>query len=100
MDEKSLGKLLHLAKFHGWQPERLAGDWPSQSWDTEIIMPHVAPYMAGSVGNSDALNLARGLDVALQSEAAGLDQALYFAALGLLQIARDGAFQVNVEFES
>jgi hypothetical protein len=38
---KGFGKLLHLARFHGWHPQRADPHWPSPSWNTEIILPHV-----------------------------------------------------------
>ena len=33
---RELGKLLHLARLEGWQPERVPSEWPSDSWETEM----------------------------------------------------------------
>lgn len=94
---KAFGKLLHLARFHGWEPEQTTGDWPSAAWDTEIILPHVGAYMAGSVSKEDALKLTQALERVVDSESSGLDQKLYFAALGVLEIAKNGDFDVAFE---
>ena len=61
MHPKSFGKLLHMARLEGWHPERVANEWPSDSWETEIILPHLGPYMPGRVSRADA----EGLRVAL-----------------------------------
>ena len=39
MSSRAFGKLLHLARFNGWRPEKDAPDSPSRLWDTEIILP-------------------------------------------------------------
>lgn len=97
MEARSFAKLLHLARFHGWQPERLPDKPLSALWDTEIIQLSMQPYMTGRVSDSDAASLVKAIEAVVESEASGLDQPLYFAALGLSQIARDGGFEVRVE---
>ena len=96
---KAFGKLLHLARFHGWTPEQVGNDWPSTSWNTEIILPHVGPYMTGTVSKPDAARLTTALQKVIESESSGLDQRLYFAALGVLEVAKDGDFDVRLEAE-
>jgi len=94
---KAFGKLLHLARFHGWEPEQVSGKWPSASWNTEIILPHVGAYMTGSVSKEDAQRLSSALERVIDSESSGLDQRLYFAALGVLEVAKNGDFDVALE---
>jgi len=94
---KDFGKLLHLARFHGWSPQRADPDWPSPAWNTEIILPHVGAYMAGSVSELDAQELASALSKVIQSESSGLDPTLYFAALAVLEVAKGGEFEVHLE---
>jgi len=97
---KSFGKLLHLARFHGWEPEQVSSEWPSPSWNTEIILPHVGAYMAGPVSKMDADSLATAIQRVIESESSGLDQCLYFAALAVLEVAKNGEFDVALETAS
>ena len=97
MAARTLGKVLHLACFHDWQPERLASAPPSASWNTEVIMPYVSPYLSGSVSQADAASLAAGLKRVLASEGSGLPSELYLAVLGLLAIAEAGPFTLELE---
>lgn len=94
---KSFGKLLHLARFHGWIPEQANGEWPSPNWNTEIILPHVGAYMTGTVSKADAESLAAAIQRVIESESSGLDQRLYFAALAALEVAKNGEFEVAME---
>jgi len=55
--------------------------------------------MACCVSKEDAKGLAEGLENVVDSESSGLDQRLYFAALGILEIAREGEFEVQMEME-
>lgn len=91
---KALGKLLHLAKLEGWQPERVPNDWPSDSWETEIILPHLGPYMPGHVSKADAEGLRRALTRALATGTIAAEGTVQGAAETLLQVARQGAFRV------
>ena len=91
---KALGKLLHLAKLQGWQPESVPNQWPSASWDTEIILPHLGPYMPGRVSRADAEGLRIALTRALATGTVAAEGNLQLAAGALLQAARDGAFRV------
>jgi hypothetical protein len=93
---KALGKLLHLARLEGWQPERVSNDWPSDSWETEIILPHLGPYMPGRVSRGDADGLRRALTRALATGTVAADGTVQVAAETLLQITRQGAFRVVV----
>jgi hypothetical protein len=92
LESKVLCKVLHLAMFHGWRPERLATQPPSASWDTELIVPYIQPYLFGTVSNSDASALAAGVKRMLASEALGLPAQVHFAAVAILAIAESGSF--------
>lgn len=94
---KTLGKVLHLACFHDWHPERLSSNPPSASWNTELIMPFVSPYLSGSVSQADALSLAVALKRVLASEGSGLSSEVYLALLGLTAVAESGAFELELE---
>ncbi len=97
MDSQALGKVLHLATFHGWKPERI--DWlaPSASWDTQIIVPYLSPYLSGVVSDSDAARLVVALKRVLASEGAGLASDIYLTVLGLTAIAEGSGFALNPE---
>jgi len=96
MSPKAFGKLLHLARLEGWFPERVAHEWPSESWETEIILPHLGPYMPGRVSRADAEGLKIALTRALATGAVAIDGTVQFAAGSLLQVARAGAFRVRL----
>ena len=97
LDSKTLSKVLHLAMFHGWTPERLAAQPPSASWDTEIIVPYIEPYLFGTVSESDAASLVKGLKRMLESESLGLPLPLLYAAAAILAIAENGSFGIVME---
>ena len=91
---KSFGKLLHLARLNGWHPERVPHEWPSDSWETEIIIPHLGPYMPGRVSRADAEGLRVALTRALATGAVAVEGTVQLASVTLLQVARDGGFRV------
>lgn len=97
MDSKTLCKVLHLVGFHGWRPERLESSPPSASWNTELIVPHITPYLSGALSESDAAGLAAGLRTMLASESIGLAPDIHYAALALLAISDRGPFEVVAE---
>jgi hypothetical protein len=97
LDGRSYGKLLHLARFHGWQPERLSEPPPPESADTVIVMRHVQPYMMCGVSETDAGSLLLALRRMIASEAAVFEPVLHFAALGMARVAQEGAFEVLVQ---
>ena len=97
MSPKAFGKLLHLARLEGWYPERVAHEWPSASWETEIILPHLGPYMPGRVSRSDAEGLKTALTRALATGVVAIEGTVQFAAGTLLQVARAGAFRVRLQ---
>jgi hypothetical protein len=90
------GKLLHLAYFQGWRPEKVSHDWPSETWDTEIILPHLGPYMLGDVSETDARGLLAALRGLHDSEADSLDAEHYAALLTLLALLEDGPVRTLV----
>jgi hypothetical protein len=96
MSPRDFGKVLHLARFHGWEPERAAENWPSSDWNTEIVLPHIGSYMMGTVSKTDAARLAGALAAMLASESTGLDQTVLFGALALQRLAKDGEFDVRL----
>jgi hypothetical protein len=97
LESKILCKVLHLAMFHGWCPERLTAQPPSASWDTEIIVPYLQPYLFGTVSEEDASALAAGLKRMLASEALGLPPQVHFAAVAILAVTEKGSFGLVLE---
>ena len=95
MSSRAFGKLLHLARFNGWQPEKGAPACPSESWDTEIFLPRLGPYLSGTVSKADARGLLRAVTRASATGEVGLDRTLLFPAMGLLDVAREGGFEVR-----
>jgi len=100
IDSKALCKILHLVGFHGWQPERLSGPAPSASWETQIIVPHINPYLSGVVTEADAAGLSAGLQNMVAAEGLGLSPEMHYAALAVLAIAKCGPFDVCPEAEA
>lgn len=96
MTPKTFGKLLHMARLEGWYPERVAHEWPCESWETEIILPHLGPYMLGRVSRADAEGLKIALTRALATGVVAIEGTVQFAAGTLLQVAREGAFRVRL----
>jgi hypothetical protein len=96
MKPKELGKLLHMARLEGWHPERVPHEWPSASWETEIILPHLGPYMPGRVSRADAEELRIALTRALATGTVAVEGTVQGAAVILLQVAREGAFRVRL----
>lgn len=90
LESRVFGKLLHLARFQGWRPEKVSYEWPSETWETEIILPHLGPYMVGDVSDTDARGLATALQQIHDNEAAALDTEEYGALLTLLALLQDG----------
>lgn len=97
---RALAKVLHLATFHGWRPERIGWRAPIASWDTRIVMPYVTPYLSGVVSNSDAAGLVIALKDVLSSEGSGLPSDIYLAVLGVIAVAEGGGFELSAEIVS
>jgi hypothetical protein len=93
---RELGKLLHMARLEGWHPERVPHAWPSDSWETEIILPHLGPYMPGRISRADADGLRIALTRAMATGTVAVDGTVQGAAGNLLQVAREGAFRVRL----
>src|SRR5437660_11958129 len=87
VERRTLGKVLHLACFHGWWPERLDSPPPSTSWDTEMVMPYLTPYLSGNVSDTDAAGVLAGLRCVLASEGVGLPSEAASRVLGSIAIA-------------
>jgi hypothetical protein len=94
IESKTLCKILHLVGFHGWQPERLSSPAPSATWETQIIVPHINPYLSGVVSEADAAGLSAGLQNMIAAEGLGLAPEIHYAALAVLAIAKCGPFDV------
>jgi hypothetical protein len=97
MSSRAFGKLLHLARFNGWCPEKDAPESPSNSWDTEMILPHLGPYLSGIVSKTDAHALMRALTRANATGEVAMDRTLLFPVMGLLEISREGPFEVRFQ---
>jgi hypothetical protein len=95
INRKAFAKLLHIAWLHGWRPERVPQAWPSNSWETEIIVPHLNPYLPGVVSRNDAEGLKRALTRAMATGDVAADGTVPIASVTLLQAAREGGFQVR-----
>ena len=93
---KALGKVLHMARLEGWEPERVDNQWPSDSWETSIILPHLGPYMPGRISRGDAEGLRIALTRALATGTVAVEGTVQTAAATLLQLAREGAFRVRL----
>jgi len=93
---RTFGKLLHLARFHGWRPERAVHEWPSEAWDTKVILPHLGAYMPGPVTRSDSSALADALRKVMVSESGLLEADEYLPLLALLKVTSFGAFEVKM----
>jgi len=91
------GKVLHLARLYGWHPEKVSSEWPVASWTTHLILPHIGPYMPGPVSESDALALAAALGKAVAAESAVLENDVYLGLMMVLNVAKHGAFEVELE---
>jgi hypothetical protein len=100
IDSKTLCKILHLVGFHGWKPERIEGPAPSASWETQLIVPHINPYLSGAVSEADAAGLALGLQNMIATEGLGLSPEIHYASLAVLAIAKGGSFEVCPEAET
>ena len=93
---KVFGKLLHLARSQGWNPRHAESDWPT-SWDTEIVVPKVGATMAGTVLEVDAQDLASALSRLIATESTGLHPTVRFAAQAVLDVARGGELEVQLQ---
>ena len=96
MRPRELGKVLHMARLEGWQPQRLPDQWPSESWETAIILPHLGPYMPGRISKPDAESLRIALTRAMATGTVAAEGTVQTAAVTLLQMAREGAFHVRL----
>jgi len=92
---KAFGRLLHLARRNGWEPERTQQDWPEATWDTQVLEPYVSRYMWGKVSASEARNLRRALVKASATGQVLIEGGLSLTSEAVLQAARQGAFQVR-----
>jgi len=100
MSVRAFGKLLHLAKKNGWEPERGPQDWPDANWDTQIFLPYVGRYMPGVISATEAQGLRRALVRASATGQIAMDGSLRIASEALLHTTREGPFRVRcVEVE-
>ncbi len=97
IESKTLCKILHLVGFHGWNPERLDGPAPTATWETQLIVPHINPYLSGAVSRADAAGLSMGLQNMIAAEGLGLSPEIHYAALAVLAVAKGGPFNVYPE---
>jgi hypothetical protein len=97
MTPRDFGKLLHVARLSGWQPERLAGDWPGDAWNTQIVLPHIGPYLPGAVSYSDADDLCKALRKVAAKGDPFVRGRLYLDLLMLIEVTKQGGFMVHLE---
>jgi hypothetical protein len=91
----AFGRLLHLARLNGWCPDTSPQDWAGGDWDTQILLPHLGPYVPGPVSAAEARSLTRALVKAAATGQTALDGSLHLASEALLHVARLGAFRVR-----
>ena len=96
MADRIFGRLLHLAQFHHWNSEKVEEEWPSRASHTEVILFHAYPYLPGDVSEADAHALANALQQCLTDESSEVEQSVYLKAMVLIQLARQGGFEVQV----
>jgi hypothetical protein len=92
---RAFGRLLHLARKNGWEPEKTSPDWPEASWDTQVLEPYVSRYRWGRVSASEAQNLRRALVRAAATGQVLIEGGLALTSEAVLQAARQGPFQVR-----
>jgi len=92
---RTFGKLLYMARLQGWKPERLPENWPSTSWDTEVVLPDLGPYRQGLVSKNDARGLAGALNKLVTLEGVTLNRDLHSAATQFIAILGKSAFTVK-----
>ncbi len=95
LSANAFGRLLHLAKQNGWEPERAPQDWPEANWDTQTFLPYVGCYMPGLISATEARSLKGALIKASATGEFAFDGSLKLASEVLLQVAREGAFLVR-----
>jgi len=95
LTSKTFAKLLYMARLQGWQPERMPENWPSTSWDTEVVLPGVEPYCKGLVSKNDARGLARALNKLITVEGVAFSRELYSAATEFVTVLGRSAFTVS-----
>ena len=100
LTSKAFGKVLHLAKMHGWSPGTLRGDPHSQACETAVILPHIGQFTPGAVSSAEAEGLRRAITRALAVGDVASDGTAQFASEVLLQLSRGGSFQVRFELET
>jgi hypothetical protein len=93
----TFGKLLWVARSHGWQPEKAPEQWSNARWETEVMFPVIDTYLDGTVSRSDARELGKALKRILTSGDSGMSSSMYLALLMLLRVANQGAFAVHAE---
>lgn len=91
----TVGKLLWVARSHGWHPPRAAEAWAADAWDTELILPRVESYFDGFVSESDAEELSRAFRRILAEGDTEMTSSMYLALLLLLRVADQGEFNIH-----
>jgi hypothetical protein len=94
---KAFCKVLQLARLEGWQPESVSSDWPVESWDGSVALSN---FESSRVSGADAGDLRLVLTRALATGTVAAIGSFQFAAGTLLQIAREGAFEIRLRQSS
>ena len=92
MDAKVFTKCLYLARRHGWTPQRLPGNWPCDSWNTEVVMQQTSQYREGLVSSIDARGMREALEKILRVEGTAADPELRLAITQFIELLGNSAF--------
>ena len=92
MSAALFSKMLYFARLHGWQPERMPVDWPSTSWNTEIILRETTDYRKGLVSRVDARGLHDALSRVASVEGTCIEPSVYLAISQFLEHFGESAF--------
>lgn len=92
MTAKTFTKLLYMARLQGWKPERLPENWPSTSWNTEVILRETDLYRQGLVSKVDARGLGDALQRLAEIEGVAADPELHQGILQFNTVLGSSAF--------
>lgn len=91
----AFGRLLHLARQNGWNPERPQQDWTGAAGDTQVLEPDPNRYLRGTISADEARSLRRALVRAAATGQVLIEGGLSLTSEAVLQATRHGAFQVR-----
>ena len=95
MPAKTFADLLALARSEGWSPERLPGDWPDVSADTEVLVREIDEHSQGLVSRADAHGLTEALVLALKKGPGVIGPEMCMAILDFKNVIKERGFTVT-----